>query len=168
PGSPTMRPLLAEHLARTGDGGDIRPAPPGLAIRRPVPPDLRASIIVPFRDRADLLARCVASIRACATHPAWELLLVDNCSTESATEELLASLAASDPDRIRVLRHRERFNFSAINNVAAREARGDVLVLLNNDTEILTPGWLEILLGLANRPQVGAVGVLLLYPDDRI
>jgi GT2 family glycosyltransferase len=81
---------------------------------------------------------------------------------------LLDRLRAADPERIRVLRYPSTFNFSAINNFAAREARGEVLILLNNDTEVLTDGWLTTLIGLATRPRAGAVGALMLFPDGRI
>lgn len=166
--APAARALLAAHLARSGDAGEVVVATPGLAVRRPVEPTVRASIIIPFRDQPKLLEACVASIRAHTVGPRWELVLVDNCSSEPRTAKLLDRLTAADPESVRVLRYTGPFNFSAINNFAAREAKGDVLVLLNNDTEILTPDWLATLVGLANRPRAGAVGALMLFPDGRV
>ena len=99
-------------------------------------------------------------------YPALELLLVDNGTTDPDAASLLDELAGLD--RVRVLRRPGAFNWSALNNAAAAEARGTILVLLNNDVTVLRPDWLTVLAALAVQPGVGAVGAKLLYPDGRV
>lgn len=132
----------------------------------PVTPKL--SIIVPTRDRLDLLRPCLNSILESLTvYPGdYEILVVDNDSTEPATLQYLSGLSAIP--QVRLLRFRGRFNWSAINNSAAREASGDVVIFLNNDTIVLTKDWCEELVANAMRTDVGAVGARLLYPDGTI
>jgi GT2 family glycosyltransferase len=124
------------------------------------------SIIVPTRDHAELLERCAASVLACTDYPAIELLIVDNNTSEQAAVNLLHRL--SQHPRVRVLPYPQPFNFAAQNNMAAREAHGEILVLLNNDTEAMRPGWLREMVTHAVRPDVGAVGAKLLYPDKLV
>ena len=124
------------------------------------------SVIVPTRDRAKLLAACVAGVLERTDYPAVQLLIVDNGSTEQDALSLLARL--EQDRRVRVLREPGPFNFAALNNAAAAEARGDVLMLLNNDTEVLHPDWLREMVSHAVRPDVGAVGARLLYPDGAL
>lgn len=122
------------------------------------------SIIVPTRNRVDLLRTCLNGVAATA-YPQVEVIVVDN---DSDDPETLAFLAALDPVRHRVLRHSGPFNYSAINNQAADAARGRLLCLLNNDIEMIDPYWLATMVTQALRPEVGAVGARLLYPDGRI
>jgi GT2 family glycosyltransferase len=124
------------------------------------------SIIIPTRDRAPLLARCVDSVLHRTDYPAIELIIVDNGSRQRRTSRLLARLD-TDP-RVRVLRHPGPFNWSAMNNAATRLAHGQVLVLLNNDIEALDPGWVRTMAALALRPEIGVVGARLLYPDGTL
>lgn len=126
------------------------------------------SIIVPTRDRLDLLQPCIDSVLANAAHypGPLELIVVDNESSEPATLEYLARLEGDA--RVRVLRTGGAFNYSAINNAAARAAQGEVLIFLNNDTQVLTPDWCRELVSQALRPEVGAVGARLLYQDGTI
>lgn len=133
----------------------------------PVPePRLLVSLIIPTRDRPDLLRACVESVRALTDYPAWEMLVVDNGSRDS---EALAYMASLEMDsRIRVLRYDCVFNYSALNNFAARAARGQVLGLLNNDLEVRSCGWLTEMVSHATRPAIGAVGAKLLYPDGMV
>ncbi len=133
---------------------------------RPPDPAPLVSLIVPTRDRADLLAACAAGVLERTDYPAIELLIVDNGSTEPGALELLARLGESP--HVRVLRRAGPFNFAALNNAAAAEARGNVLLLLNNDTEVLDPGWLREMVSHAVRPGVGAVGARLIYPDGTL
>lgn len=159
---------VSDHLQRRGEPATAEVLAPGRirvrwALPRPAP---RVSLIIPTRDRADLLRTCVRSLRERTDYPDIELLVVDNQSTEP---DALATLAELDGmPGVRVLRHDAPFNYSAINNAAARQARGEVLGLINNDVEAISPGWLEEMVTQAVRPGVGAVGALLLYPDDRI
>jgi len=122
------------------------------------------SVIVPIRNRVDLLRTCLAGV-AVADYPDVEAIVVDN---DSDDPETLAYLASLDPARYRVLRHSGVFNYSAINNRAVDQARGRLLCLLNNDIEMIEPHWLATLATQALRPEVGAVGARLLYPDGRI
>tara|TARA_A100001391_G_scaffold205189_1_gene204034 strand:+ start:1037 stop:2659 length:1623 start_codon:yes stop_codon:yes gene_type:complete len=136
------------------------PARP-LAIVRDLPP---ISVIVPTRNRVDLLRTCLDGV-AEADYPHVEVIIIDNDSDDPDT---LAYLAALDPARHRVLHHAGAFNYSAINNRGAGEARGRLLCLLNNDIETTDRDWLSIMATQALRPEVGAVGARLLYPDGRI
>lgn len=128
----------------------------------------KISIIVPTRDRLDLLRPCLNSVlESMMIYPGdCEILVVDNDSAEPATLQYFAGL--SGMPQIRLLRFRGAFNWSAINNSAAREASGDVLIFLNNDTIVLTKDWCVELAANAVRPDVGAVGARLLYPDGTI
>jgi len=132
-----------------------------LAVAPDLPP---VSVIVPTRNRVDLLRTCLEGVEA-VEYPDIEVIVVDNDSDDPDT---LAYLAALDPARYRVLRHSGTFNYSAINNRAAQEARGRLLCLLNNDIETTDRIWLTIMATQALRPDVGAVGARLLYPDGRI
>ncbi|MFN3976890.1 MAG: glycosyltransferase family 2 protein, partial [Aquificaceae bacterium] len=124
------------------------------------------SIIIPTKDNKPILENCIKSIFSKTTYKNYELIIVDNQSSDYETIEYLKYL--SSLERIKVLNYKASFNFSAINNFAAKHAKGEVLVFLNNDTEIITPQWLEIMLGCLEQPKVGAVGVKLLYPNDTI
>lgn len=126
------------------------------------------SIIIPTKDQLPILQRCVESLLEKTAYGNYELLIVDN---NSETPEALAwfeGVEALGDRKVRILRYPHPFNYSAINNMAAREARGDYLVLLNNDTAIISEHWLDELLNHALRPEVGIVGAKLLYPDGRI
>lgn len=153
------------HIPKVLHHRQSRPVAP----QKPVPLQVRSnlpavSVIVPTRNRADLLRTCLDGVFA-SQYPDVEVIVVDN---DSDDPETLAYLQELDPARAKVLRHSGPFNFSAINNAAAREARGELLCLLNNDIEVLAPDWLAILATQALRPDVGAVGAQLLYPDGRI
>ncbi len=124
------------------------------------------SLIIPTRDAVDLLRTCSQSLLEKTEYPDLELLIVDNGSTDPAALSLLKELAW-DP-RVRVLRVNAPFNFSALNNLAAREARGSVLGLVNNDIEVIHGDWLREMVACAVRPEIGCVGAKLLYPDRKI
>jgi GT2 family glycosyltransferase len=131
----------------------------------PSPPPL-VSVIIPTKDKAGLLERCIESLQGITGYRPLELLVVDNDSRERRTLLYLKHLEAQG--LARVLPYPRPFNFSAMNNLAAREARGDVLCLLNNDVEATSTGWLSEMVGIALQPDVGAVGAKLLYPDGTI
>ena len=124
------------------------------------------SIVVPTRDALEHLRPCVDSVLGKSTYDRFELIVVDNQSSDPATLAWLEALE-SHP-RVRILRYDHPFNFSAINNLAAQEAAGDVLCLLNNDTEVITSDWMEEMLGHLAQPKVGAVGAKLYFGDGRI
>lgn len=134
----------------------------------PVPdPAPLVSLIVPTRDHLELISRCVAGILHRTDYPAIELLILDHDSQDKTTLAFLAHLKAKDA-RVRVLPISGPFNYAAMNNRALREARGDVVVLLNNDIDVIGPGWLREMVSHALRPDVGAVGAKLLYEDGLI
>jgi GT2 family glycosyltransferase len=126
------------------------------------------SILIPTRDRLALLQRCVESILEKTTYPDYEILIVDNHSQDPEAVEWLAAVESMGDDKIRVLRYPYPFNFSAINNRAAEQARGEYLVLLNDDTAVLQADWLDNLLNHALRPEVGVVGAKLYYPNGTV
>jgi len=100
------------------------------------------------------------------TYPRFELLVVDNQSTDPEALAYLGEIAGRPS--VRMLRYDRPFNYPAINNFAARQAQGEMLCLLNNDTEVISPDWLEEMAGQLLQAQVGAVGARLLYPDGRV
>ncbi|BFG74354.1 hypothetical protein PTKU46_23870 [Paraburkholderia terrae] len=160
---------VEEHLARGGiaasveepfgDAGQIR-------VRYAVPADTpRVSIIIPTRDRVELLKQCITSVRQKTSYPNFEIIVVDNGSTEKQTLDYFAQIAGPD---VRVIRDDSPFNFSALNNRAAAQASGEFLCLLNNDIEVISTDWLDELVGLAAQPGTGAVGARLWYPNETI
>lgn len=126
------------------------------------------SIIVPTKDQLPMLLRCITSLLEKTRYPNFEVLIVDNNSETAEARDWLNGVAKMGADKVRVLRYPYPFNYSAINNMAAREARGEYLVLLNNDTAILREDWLEALMNHGQRPEVGIVGAKLLYPTGQI
>jgi GT2 family glycosyltransferase len=125
-----------------------------------------ASIIIPTRDGVDLLETCVSSIREKTSYANYEIVIVDNGSVLDETKEWLARRAAEGA--IRVIDAPVPFNWSHLNNLAAAQVQGEVLVFLNNDTEVLDEDWLQRLCENALRPDIGVAGPLLLYPDHTI
>jgi GT2 family glycosyltransferase len=131
----------------------------------PTEPAGRVSVVIPFRDRCELLRDCLASLSR-GTYRDSEVVLVDNASHEPRLLRLLARLERRR--RFRVLRRPGPFNFARLCNEGARAAGGDYLLFLNNDTVVVTPDWLEQMLAVAGRPEVGVVGATLLYPDGTL
>ncbi|HSF20293.1 MAG TPA: glycosyltransferase [Vicinamibacteria bacterium] len=130
------------------------------------PSGRRVSIIVPTKDRAELLEACLRSIRERTAYTSYEILVIDTGSREKRTERLFERLA--NDGAIRVLRESAPFNYSRVNNLGAREAKGEILVFLNNDIEVVSPDWLDELVRWAERPEIGCVGPKLVYPDGSL
>jgi GT2 family glycosyltransferase len=131
-------------------------------VRYDIPGSPRVALIIPTRDKVDMLRRCVASIRQKSTYRNYEIIVVDNDSKEPETLSFLSSLDG------RVLRFPHEFNFSKIVNFAAKEAEDfEYLLFLNNDTEVISGEWIEAMLEHAQRPEVAVVGGRLLFPDGR-
>jgi GT2 family glycosyltransferase len=126
----------------------------------------KVSIIIPFKDKSELLKQCVGSILNKSSYENYEIILVSNNSTEPELFEYLNYLKSNK--RCKVFTWDNPFNYSAINNYGRSKATGEYLILLNNDTKVLTPEWIEELIGVASQPGVGAVGPMLLYPDTGI
>lgn len=163
---------VAQEAARRWEGVDIVASAAPLApwfnrIEWPLP-DLAplVSILLPTRDRPELLETSALGVLEKTDYPAIELLIIDNGSVEPETTALLGRLAR-DP-RVRILPMPGPFNYSKLNNDGAAAARGEILVLLNNDVEVIDPDWLREMVSLIVRPEIGCVGAKLLYPDHRI
>lgn len=123
------------------------------------------SIIIPFRDKVELLQDCLGSIMEKSTYDNYELILISNNSKERETFDYLSSLQNK---RIRIIEYNKPFNYSKLNNLGRRQARGKFLIFLNNDTKVISPQWIEELISVAAQPEVGAVGPLLMYSDSTI
>jgi GT2 family glycosyltransferase len=128
----------------------------------------KVSIVVPTRDRSDLLERCLKSVFDLTTYPNFDVCIVDNRSRESSTFDLIKHWQAAVGGRLKMIRGDIDFNFPHLVNAGVTASDGDLVVLLNNDTEVVTPNWLERMAGYAQLPGVGAVGCKLLYPDGTI
>jgi GT2 family glycosyltransferase len=120
------------------------------------------SVIIPTRDRADLLERCVEGLLNRTDYPALEIIVLDNDSREERTRQLF------DRYPVRVLPQPGAFNWAAMNNAGARAATGEILLFLNNDTDVIEQGWLRALAAYAIRPEIGAVGAKLLFADGTV
>lgn len=137
---------------------------PGYAVHADVPaPPPRVTLIIPTRDRVDLLAACIGSILDRTAYPCFDLIVVDNGSAEQATLDYLNWL--STRGIARVVRDDGPFNWSRLNNRAAAMTDADVLCFLNNDVEVTSERWLAELVGLVSQPNVGAAGPTLWFPD---
>jgi GT2 family glycosyltransferase len=158
---------LERHFRRTGTAATAEATPQGLRTRYALPdaPPL-VSLVIPTRNGVNLVRQCIESIVLETAYPNYEILLVDNGSDDP---EALAYFAALDAQPgITVIRDDRPFNYSALNNAAVAQARGELVGLLNNDIEVISPDWLREMVSLALQPGVGAVGAKLLYPDMTI
>ncbi|MEO8168990.1 MAG: glycosyltransferase family 2 protein, partial [bacterium] len=122
------------------------------------------SILIPTRDRVSLLSQCITSIVKRTTYAPYEIIMLDNGSVSPDAKAYFTRVGK----KWRVLSCPGPFNFSAINNYGASEAKGEYLLFLNDDTEVMTPDWLTIMMEQASRRGIGAVGAKLLYPNGRI
>ena len=162
-----VRAITSYLHARGETTATVEPVTGGYRVRRPVGDDgPLVSLVIPTRDRVELLRMSVGGILEHTRYRNFEIVIVDNQSTDSESLAYMEDVQR-DP-RVRVLRYDAPFNYSRINNVAVSECRGTVIGLVNNDIEVIDGGWLEEMLGLALRPEYGAVGAMLYYPDNRI
>lgn len=160
--------ILKNHLDQQGIKAEIVSTPQHYLKRHYALPPRQpmVSIIIPTRNMLHYLEPCISSILEKTTYGHYEIIVVDNQSDEKETLDYLTTL--SQNNNIRVLHYPHPFNFSAINNFAARHAQGDVLCLLNNDTAVISPDWLEQLVSHLLQPGVGVVGAKLLYADGTV
>jgi GT2 family glycosyltransferase len=158
------RRALSEALGRRGIEGSVEGGnlPGTFRVRRKIVGEPKVSIIMPTKDHAHLLKSCIESIERLTTYRNYEILIIDNDSTEPATLEYLAKTPH------RVIPFREEYNYSRINNLGVSQSKGEYVLLLNDDTEVISGEWLEAMLEHAQRPEVGAVGAKLIYPDGRV
>jgi GT2 family glycosyltransferase len=163
------RRAIEDALERRGEAAEVTEVPgyPGrYHVRRKVQSHPLVSVIIPFRDEPALLATCMTSLRIDPGYDRIEFVLVDNGSELPETAALLDRL--SSDQQVKVVTVPGAFNWAGINNAAVRQAEGEILLFMNNDIEARSPRWLDALLGHALRPEVGAVGARLLYPDGAI
>jgi len=160
---------LRESLARRQIDAEVQPGrlPHTQRVRRRIIGSPLVSIVLPFRDRPDLLRICVTSVLEKTRYANFELVGIDNGSVDDETHAVMREFAARDA-RVRFVRHDVPFNYSAIVNFGVTQTRGEHLLMLNNDTAVISAEWIEAMLEHSQRPEVGAVGALLLYRDDRI
>jgi len=159
---------LGEHLQRMEKEGTVTSIEDKFfrtqyAISSPEP---LVSIIIPTRNGLHLLHRCVESVRGKTRYPLYEIIIVDNQSNDPGTIDYIRSLESHGLARI--LKYSFPFNYSAINNFAVDAAKGSYLCLMNNDIEVISEDWLNEMLSFACKPEIGAVGAMLYYPNDKI
>jgi O-antigen biosynthesis protein len=161
---------VEEHLHRTHVDATVEQVADGLSLLRvqyAVPePAPMVSILIPTRDGVDLLRQCISSVCAKTTYRAYEIIIVDNGSEKQETLAYFDEIRGNQ--NMRIIRDDSPFNFSALNNRAAATARGEFLCLLNNDIEVISPDWLDEMVGIASQPGNGAVGAALWYPNDTL
>lgn len=133
------------------------------ALPAPLP---MVDIIIPTRDKVEVLKACIDSVLQKTSYSNYRLLIVDNDSQEYKTKDYYDELEANS--RVRLLHYAGDFNYSAINNYAINHSEAPLIVLLNNDTEIISPGWLDELAGQAMRDEIGCVGAKLYYSNGRL
>ncbi|MGM9428179.1 glycosyltransferase family 2 protein [Hydrogenophaga sp. MI9] len=158
---------LNDHFRRIGNGARAQFVGHGFRARFRLPDEPpMASIIIPTRNALKLVEVCIKSIRDMTRYRNYEVILVDNGSDDPAALAYFAEI--NKLDNIRVIRDEQPFCYSAINNRAAEQAKGEILVFLNNDIEVINPEWLDELISHACRPGIGAVGARLIYPNGTI
>ena len=160
---------LTDHLSRTGRTGTVMDGlfPSTYRVKWDIEGDPKVSILIPNKDHTDDLEKCLYSIWSKTEWDNFEVIVIENNSTDPATFAYYETLPSRFAD-CRVVYYKGAFNFSAINNFGATFAEGEHLLLLNNDIEVLSSDFLRELLSYSQRPDVGAVGAKLYYPDDTI
>ena len=161
---------LDDHLARTGVAGHAEKGlfPSTYHVVYDLPSPLpTVSVLIPNKDHTDDLEKALHSIYTVNDYPAFEVIVIENNSTDPATFAYYEEAQRRYP-RLRVVTWEGPFNFSAINNFGRKSAVGDYLLLLNNDVEVLSPAWMREMVMQAAQPGVGGVGALLYYPDDTV
>ena len=159
---------VSEHFKRLNIAAEITEGLAGnlLRVKRTLSAQPKVSIIIPTRDKSELLKTCIDSIQNNSSYRNYEILIVNNNSAEPETLKYFKKLAKGK--NTRVVDYDGHFNFAAINNFAATKANGDLLLFLNNDTEVISSEWLEAMIEHAVRPEVGAVGARLLYSNSSV
>lgn len=162
--SEAHRRALVESLGRRGIQGEVVDGHRRgtFRVRRKPTGNPAVSIIIPTRNRLSLLRNCIESIESKTTYRNYEILVVDNLSSDARILEYFQSFGH------RVIRYEEPFNFSRLNNYAVGFAEGEVLLFLNNDVEVIAPEWIDAMLEHGLRKEVGAVGCKLIYPNGSI
>jgi Predicted glycosyltransferases len=159
---------ISEHLERVGLKGEVLDSmvPSMYRIKYTLNENPLVSIIIPTKDHTEDLAKCLNSVFALTTYAHYEIIIVENNSVEKETFNYYKKIEKDE--RVKIITWKDTFNYSAINNFGAEQAKGEYLVLLNNDVEVITPDWLQEMLMYAQREDVGIVGAKLYYPDNTI
>ncbi len=159
--------VVRRHLERMGrtDAKSFLAMPGIIRVVWPIEP-LTVSIIIPTKDKADILRRCLDSIAARTVYESYEIILVDTGSREKATHRYYASLER-DP-RIKIVHYSGAFNYSRACNMGAQHATGAYFLFMNNDMEVRDADWLEELVRWTQIPEIGVVGGLLLLPEGTV
>lgn len=161
---------VQEHLDKTSPDAKVLPHPdnmlPFFKIEWPLKKQPLVSIIIPTKNKVKILKPCIESILQKTVYPDYEIIIVDNGSDDRATVKYLSYLKKQK--NIKVVRHPIPFNYSALNNYAAKIANGEIFILLNNDTEVITPKWIDEITRNLLRKEIGAVGCKLLYGDNTV
>ena len=145
----------------------VHPRVPYYLVRYEYEIEPMVSIIIPTKDYADITEQCLKSLFEKTTYKNYEVILMNNNSEKKETFDLFKKYQ-NKYSNFRVIDANYEFNYSKINNQAVEAAKGEYIVLLNNDTEIITPHWLQVMVGYAMQPHIGAVGAKLLYPDNTV
>lgn len=163
------RRAVQAHIDRVGPPGKVvySKAVPMMRVIYNIPGNPLVSIIIPTCDHFDVLERCVDSVLEKSTYQNYEIILCENNSKDPATFAGYDRLLEKD-GRIKLIKYVGPFNFSAINNFARKSASGSHLLFLNNDIQVITPDWLEEMVMFTQRPDVGACGIKLLYPNNTV
>lgn len=167
---PAAHKAIAAHLERIGLKGTVEDGycPTTYRVCYELDSEPLVSILIPNKDMVKDLGHCIESIYESTTYPNFEIIVIENNSTEAETFDFYNSLQQQH-ENLRVVEWKEQgFNYSAINNFGATYAKGAYFLLLNNDMEVITPDWIQELLMFAQKKNVGIVGAKLYYPDDTI
>lgn len=163
------RQALAEHLQRMEINAEVTSEYPHLSIHRVVYPltvEPLVSIIIPTKDGVDILRQCMDGILNKTDYSNFEVIIVNNQSEKPETQAYFEELLRDK--RVRIIDYDHPFNYSRINNIAVKESNGSILALLNNDLEVINRDWLREMVSHAVRPEIGAVGARLFYPDGTV
>ncbi|PWB56950.1 MAG: glycosyl transferase family 2 [Candidatus Methanoperedenaceae archaeon] len=164
----SAKKALEEGLERRNIRGVVVPCgyPGYFRVKREIIGNPGVSIIIPTKDGINVLRKCIESIEKITKYTNYEIIIIDNNSKDPRTLDYMKTIGQRS--NIRVLRYEKPFNFSAINNFAARHSKNEYLLFLNDDTEVISEEWLSSMLEHVQRKEVGAVGCKLLYPDNMI
>ena len=159
---------IETHLKRQGQMGEVAHTKDFgfYKVTYPVSQNPLVSIIIPNKDQSELLRQCIYSIYKLSTYHNFEILIVENNSTKAETFTYYKEIEKKE--NVSILKWEDDFNYSAINNFAVSKANGDYLIFLNNDVKVISPNWIEEMLGNCQRNEVGIVGARLYFPDDTI
>ena len=159
---------LKDHLERTGIEGHVKEGHSDgfYKVTYKIKDNPKISILIPTKDHAEDLKRCVTSVTDKSTYKNFEIIIIENGSSEKETFLFYDELKKKD--NIKIIKWKKSFNYSACNNFGATSSEGDILLFLNNDTEVINPDWLERMIEHIQRKEVGAAGAKLYYPDNTV